>query len=631
MPERNTTAPVAGWKKTDAGRPRGPVPAPGSRRRARSPRFAGLLAVLLFASLHGVSGTGPGTGPVKIFPLSRVRRGLRAEARTVLSGTEQVPIAIEILGVVRDGIGDGIDMILGRFTGKTGRFTGVAHGMSGSPVYVDGKWLGSLSYAIGNFAREPVCGITPAEAMLRLEKLPGGALPWLVPPAGDGTDAGGTADVRPWPVQPIVAGIRSSSVPGLARRLAGLGLPLAAPPVLAGRDAGANPGPGTGGARLRPGDPVAVLLSWGDLVLGATGTVTWRQGDELLAFGHPFTGAGRSDLPIAPAEIVWTVASDLSSFKIANIGSPVGRLDQDRLPGIHGRVGNPPPGVPVTVSIRRPGRPARTRRARVARDPRLLPSLVGQVVVPTLVVDTTGAETGEAFRVRAVVRLADGRELASEQGASDPRGLAAIGADLARLLTGLARPPLPLPGIERIDVDVSTVEPEGGWRVAGIVPDRLVVRAGEHLRVAVRLEGSRGRRRVETLDLPVPRRALPGRYTLLVGSARDLAGKLGSLAEARRRTARTPADYLAALGDRPSNLDLAARLVLPAEGIVARGRTYPALPGTAHVLLRDRPGTGPLYRARWLPVAGVSRRLDRPVAEVEKAGIEIVPGEETSR
>ncbi len=631
MPDRNTTFLVERCRKIDSREAGIPSRGRGTRRRERSRCLAVLLAVLVFASLHGVSGTGRGPGPVKIFPLDRVRRGLRAEARTVIAGTEQVPIEIEILGLVRDGIGGGVDMILGRFTGKTGRFTGVAHGMSGSPVYVDGKWLGSLSYAIGNFSREPICGITPAEAMLRLRDLPGGPLPWLVDRGKDGGTADPGTGVRPWPVQPIVAGIRRSTLPVLAARLEGLDLPIAGVPVLAGRLA---PGEGTAGdatPALSPGDPVAVLLSWGDLVLGATGTVTWRDGDELLAFGHPFTGAGRSGLPIAPAEIVWTVASELSSFKIANIGTPVGRLDQDRLTGIHGRVGDPPRGLPITVAIRRPDRPEETRRAFVVRDPRYVATLAGQVILPTLVTDVIGAESEEAFRVRTVVRLEDGRELVAEQGASSPRGVGGIGADLARLLARLVRPPLPVPGIERIDVTVSTVEPEGGWRVAGIVPDRLVVRAGERLRVTARLEGTRGRRRTETLELTVPESALPGGYTLFVGSARELAGKLGSLAEARRRTARTATDYLDALADQPSNLDLAARLVLPAEGIVARGRTYPALPGTAHVLLRTGPGAGPLFRARWLPVTGTSLRLDRPVADVAKTAIEIVSAEETAR
>ena len=637
MSNRNTNPRRTAWKGIDSpGRP-------GRARGGRNPgqgrlRFlvAGLL-VAVFASLHGVSGNEPSPGSPKIFPLQEVRRGLRAEARTVLAGGEQVPIEIELLGIVRDGIGGGVDMILGRFTGERGRFTGVAHGMSGSPVYVDGRWLGSLSYAIGNFDREPICGITPAAAMLRLREMPGGPLPWLVDEPAAETAAGGLAvpadpaGVRPWPAQAVVAGIGRPSLPGLSRRLAAAGLYLGGSPVLAGRLA-AGTGSGDAIPALRPGDPVAVLLTWGDLLLGATGTVTWRSGDELLAFGHPFTGSGRSGLPIAGAEIVWTVASQLSSFKIANIGSPVGRLDQDRLTGIHGRVGAPPEGLPVTVTIDRPGRSVVTRRVLVARDPRYVPSVAGQIVVPTVVLDTIGAESQEAFRVRSVVRLADGRELVTEQGASAPRGLEGIGKDLSRLLAALVQPPVPVPRIERIDVAVETREPEGGWRLAAVVPDRLVVRPGEELGIVVRLEGTRGRRRGVRLRLPIPGDALPGGYELFVGSARELAGKLGSLAETRRRTARNPEDYLAALAARPSNLDLAARLVLPAEGIVARGRTYPALPGTAHLLLRDRPGAGSLYRARWLPVATTVRRLARPVAEVARMKIEIVStDEETAR
>src|ERR1035437_1991224 len=104
----------------------------------------------------------------KIFPLAEVRRGLHGVAYTVFEGVTPEPMEVEILGVLKDAIGPGQDMILARLKGEKPEYTGVVAGMSGSPVYVDGRLLGALSYRIGQFSKEPICGITPIEQMFEV-------------------------------------------------------------------------------------------------------------------------------------------------------------------------------------------------------------------------------------------------------------------------------------------------------------------------------------------------------------------------------------------------------------------------------------------------------------------------------
>ena len=112
----------------------------------------------------------PATAPLntKIFPLAEIRRGQRGVAYTVFEGVTPEPMEVEILGVLKDSLGPGQDMILARLHGEKPEYTGVVAGMSGSPVYIDGRLVGALSYRIGQFSKEPICGITPIEQMLEV-------------------------------------------------------------------------------------------------------------------------------------------------------------------------------------------------------------------------------------------------------------------------------------------------------------------------------------------------------------------------------------------------------------------------------------------------------------------------------
>lgn len=586
-------------------------------------RKLGILAscalLLVFAlTSETVASTG-----VETFPLADVRPGLRGSITTVLQGTEPVTIELEILGVIDDGIGPGVPMILGRFVDETGRWTGVAGGMSGSPVTIDGKLLGALSYSIGTFAKEPICGITHIDTMLALENYPGG----LVGAKGAAASLG----ALPVPLSFIASGFAPSALDALGDELRALGIPAAIDTPIAISTRSSEPL----GTRLAPGDPVSALLVWGDLVLGATGTITWREGDLLLAFGHPFLGFGRLDLPLAPAEVIWTVPSEWSSFKIARIGKPAGAVDQDRLTAIRGRVGREPRGVGMRVAIERPGRPAIEKNFQIARDPLVTPVLTA-ITLSSLLSQELGAERDEALRMTATLRLASGRELRIDSAGPTP-GAAGnrFAGEIAQLVSSITQAPMALPEIDRLDVVIAAVEPLGGWSIVRALPDRLVARHGESIRVAVDLEGPRGLKRRETLELAIPASVRAGRYTLMVGSTRALDAAFGSEDEALRRTATSPEAYLDSIAAKRSDAVLEARLAASSEGIVTAGGRYPALPGSAHILLRQRPGGAPLFRSRFVAAASAQVELERAVAEVARVPIVVrnaadgVSGEES--
>ena len=588
----------------------------------RAARRAAAAAVLLAGLVAAFAAAPAAAAPPPTLPLAEVRPGMVGTLSTVLRGTQRETIEIELLGVLDDGIGPGVDMILCRLRGELGTWTGVAAGMSGSPVTVDGKLVGALSYSIGGFSKEPLCGITPIETMLALERFPAGLAPWS---AGAAARASG---LEPVPLALAARGLDPALFDGSDALLRSLGLARPVQVVPAGAPAPRDPKAGP--PALEPGDAVAGLLVWGDVQLAATGTVTWRDGEKILAFGHPFMGTGRAEIPFAPAEIAWTVPSLLSSFKISNVGVPAGTMTQDRLTAVSGAIGPVPAGLPVALAIRRTDETAVTRSFSVAKDPLIAPQLV-DLALRIALGQELGRERLEVLRARGTIALADGRRLPFE--AVGPGVMSgdeqAIGGELGRRLAALMRPPMALPAVSGIELAVSSVDPEGLYKLTRALPDRLVARPGETLRVALDLDGPRGSQRRETLALRVPETALPGRYVLLAGSPRALANELGGVAEARRRTAKDAADYLATFESTAADDALELALALPAEGLVADGREYPALPGTAQMLLRARPAAGDAGRVRGVTVARAGVPLERGVTGVARVSIEVLVQEST--
>jgi hypothetical protein len=412
---------------------------------------AGLLA--LPAALTAQSAPAAAVPPPSnggVFPLSEVHAGLKATAWTVFTGTTPEAMDVEILGVLRGARGPGHDLILAQLHGAKPEYTGVVAGMSGSPVYVGNRLLGSLSYRIGQFSKDPIAGITPIEQMMEVKDLPieksgnrdeaSGIGDEGLGTTGSGTegieigeqgignrkqdsakdDLSNESQLHAIETPLLMSGFRPEAIRLWQKEMAGTGLDMVAAGGGSGEDdtsqenekprpAAQLPGEKAGKSAnefpLEPGSAVSAELVRGDLEIAATCTVTYIDPKQLLACGHPILQAGAVSLPMTTAEVVATLASPLNAFKIINTGKVVGAFTQDRDSAIRGVLGMQAQMIPVHVNLHGVGNP-RELNVEVLD----LPELTAQAVMVSLyevLLETNDSTFETSYHLTGQIHLED--------------------------------------------------------------------------------------------------------------------------------------------------------------------------------------------------------------------------------
>jgi hypothetical protein len=359
--------------------------------RMRHFAVAALMAGVLLVAAAGaqqaeMAGPPPSTGG--FYPLSEVHRGLKATAWTVFAGTKPEAMDVEILGVLKGARGPGHDMILAQLKGAKPEYTGVVAGMSGSPVYVGNKLLGSLSYRIGQFSKDPIAGITPIEQMLEVRDIP---IQQSSDQVAERTEAAlelpqrkqamggmeGESVFQPMDTPLVMSGFHPEAIKLWQQKMAGTGLEMVA---AGGGSSKASAADAASAARsIVPGSAVSALLVRGDLEIAATCTVTYVDPKQLLACGHPLLQAGSVSLPMTATEVVTTLASPLNAFKIVNTGQEIGAFTQDRDAAIRGVMGASAKMIPIHIAVDGAGKP---RNLHI--DVLDLPSLTPQALLVSL-------------------------------------------------------------------------------------------------------------------------------------------------------------------------------------------------------------------------------------------------------
>lgn len=461
-----------------------------------------------------------------------LRPGMKGYGLSVFRGWEPERFDVEILDVMR-GVGPKKDVILARLSGAALGQAGVVAGMSGSPVYVDGKLVGAVAFA-WPFAKEPLCGIQPIGQMLSEKKNT----------PGDGSRAAGPQQAPDERFRNISTPVMVSCFSGQAGDFVGRFFERDAPggPFVvsaAGRAAGrADQAAFTGHAlkspdgRLKAGDAVSVNLVDGDMTVQAVGTVTYVSNRDVFIFGHPLDLSGHSRLPVSRAYIYSVIPSLQVSFKLGSSSETIGATVQDGPSGVYCRTGDVPAMVPVDMSVLSDTGSGLTRyRFRVTDHPGYFSGLAAAAVSSAIIdhagffddkriemdLDMTMLSSGERRTVRKKFRYAFHPSYFSVYGM--------IG-DLSRYLSVFAQNPFRDVAIQSVAVDVRVARQVRFATMEQFSVDRAAYFPGDVIRGRAVLREYRGGFRTENISIRVPEDAAPGSYWVLCGSEPSFYGDL---------------------------------------------------------------------------------------------------------
>lgn len=530
---------------------------------------------------------GPAAMPT--ISVDEVKTGQKGYGLSVFAGSEPERFDVEIVGVMRS-VSPGVDYILGRLTGKNLERSGVASGMSGSPVFIDGKLAGAVAFS-WPFSHEAIAGITPIDSMRRLSGLKGIEPITPIPPVPLADLRAGRipgdllqrelAKLRPQMANDAVASVQWVSTGFGERSQALLRQALGSSYMQAGSAGKALPGDAEKAKDVGLGSAVAAVLVDGDFRLAATGTVTDRYGDQVLAFGHQFLGMGPINVPMATAEVVTVLSNQYSSFKISNLGEEIGAFEQDRKMGIQGRIGQKAPTIPMVLRISGGGTDKpREFNMRLAQVPSYTPMLVGSSLVAGLesVAYTTGAQ---ALDVKARFRMKKYGDVELRQSFDGDSATAESAAFLLAIAGYLAQSPLEQVDFEEIEVDVSQSPLPRAATLVGAHAERTVVRPGERIGINLDLAAFRGERFRRSFELDLPQDLPAGRYSLLIGDGASIDGARLTLEPFEPVTFAQAVELLRSLNSRH---DLMVLGVYGGPGLSVAGEVMPRLPGSVRSL-----------------------------------------------
>ncbi len=530
--------------------------------------------------------TPPPSATAGIFPLSEVHRGLHGVAYTVFEGTQPEAMDVEILGVLKNVLGPNQDMILARLKGSKPEYTGVVAGMSGSPVYVDGKLLGALAYRIGQFSKEPIAGITPIAEMLAVngtaEPAPAlNAAMWLPDAGAQVTATSATTDIHPIDTPLILSGFNPEAVKFFQDHVSMMGLmPVAGLGGSSASDgshsAGGSP-PMDTSSPLLPGSAVSALLVRGDLEIAATCTVTYVDPHQVLACGHPITRFGNVSIPMTKADVVATLASPLNAFKIVNTTETVGSFTEDRSSAIRGVPGEAARMIPVAIHTHG-GLRDRTLHVEVIDNPDITPGALMVSLYESLL-ETNSYSEESTYQLRGTVAI-DGYPELHLQSLIAPtdtlpsalRAAVTVGQRFQAVYGNSAR----VRNIRRIDLDVDSLPGRRSVQLERAQATQPAAHAGDTVMVEATLRPFRGETRDLRIPIPIPSTLNPGPLRILLSDGATLD----------RLTSTTPAtegpielsSIIHQLNSAHSDDKLYVTLLLPNAQAVVDGRTLASIP-----------------------------------------------------
>ena len=561
----------------------------------------------------------------RTFPIDELRAGMVGIGKTVFEGDRLDEFRVHILGVLRNVIGPRRDLILARLEGGPLANTGVIAGMSGSPVYIDGRLVGAVSYSLGQFAKEPIAGITPigemteaatfagprrqvARVELQVPLTPEGlsaslrqAFSWMRPFAdspndiqvfGDGglNTAIGTL-LRPIATPLTLGGFDAGVIDPVASAFRDQGFVpvMAGSSLLAPRLAQTAWGASPTARPLRPGDPVGVALMSGDLEIGATGTVTEIDGDRVYAFGHPFYGLGPTQFPMTRAHVLTVLPSLANSMKIASTGEVIGTFQQDRATTIAGTLGPGPALIPVRITLTSERGTQKTFEMAIVNDQLFTPTLTYLSILNTL--GSYERQNGVAsYAVRGTASLKEHGHVAFEDLFTGDRPSLGAAAYVVAPINFLLRNAFEDVELERLDLEIEASEEPRSATLERVWVDGRRPKPGATVKLKMLLRTYRGEEITRTLPVEIPASAR-GTVSIMVADGARLSQWEARELQIQPLQTRGLPQMIRVLNNTRKHNRLYVRLLGRDNGAIVKGESLSSLPSSVMTVMEsDRNG-----------------------------------------
>ena len=550
-----------------------------------------------------------------LYPLEDLRPGMKGIARTVFAGTEPQEFSLEILGVLPGFTGPRQSTIIAKLSGTNVDKTGVFAGMSGSPVFIDDRLVGAIAYSFP-FSKEPICGITPIRQMIdnfeqgndkpkrnaearatsftelasadwkpRLPK-PSFTSTSLIAPVTAGSPL---APLMGQQIQqiatPVVfSGISQDSLSMFSAELTRSGL---LPVSGVGGSAAITPLEPFDEKTLTPGASVSVQLVRGDYSIAASGTVTFRDGERIYAFGHPFLGLGGSDMPMTESSVVTVIANSYNSFKLAVPGRMVGSISQDRATGVFGQLGHAPRMIPVKINLHTSRDRVEQFSYEVVSDEFLTPLLVNITVFNTIA--TRERSVGEStIAINGSIAVDGQAPIAVQRRFSSANAAVLAAGSIAAPVSSLLSSGFDEVNIKGIVLDVDSSEEKRAATLERISLDRTEVGRGDQVEIQAYVRTDSGKQFVERIPVQIPADAPSGQLMIMIGDG-------ATLQEASATRVFVPRDLgqlVGAINKTRKNDRLYLRLLRPASGVVIGTTDLPNLPPSVVATLNNDRSSG---------------------------------------
>jgi hypothetical protein len=599
-----------------------------------------LLAIVALTFFFLVAPASRAQESTEMLPLSEVHPGMQGYAYTIFAGDQVEKFDLEVLGIMPNFLGPRQSIILVQLKGPKVEHTGVVAGMSGSPVYLDGKLAGALSLKLGVFTKEPIAGVTPIADVLHPPVQTSPSQPsqpaqssqnstQQFSPAYDASSNPSNNFATPQITLPtgsalepietplVFSGFQASALRQFSSQLQGYGFVAAQ---------GGTAAPRPDDSQLKPGDMAGMVLVQGDASINSACTVTAVQADRVFLCGHPFLSLGDVQLPMARSRVVTTLSSDMASTKIVNMGGSIGTITGDHITAVTGKLGAPPAMIPLDLTLSVAGA-EKQLHFQLVNHPRLTPILVALTTFSGLTQNSLYGE-GTTLHLSGEIQLKNHAPVQIENtfapgDALSPDGLP-IALTMQNIFARLFTNNFEATSVERVSLRVESVPGRHSFTIESAWLEKGEAAPGENLRVRVLLRPYRGPAQIQETTVHVPDQVARGTMLRILVSDADMLNRASRGFAATAVNASASLDQLIALLNRERRNDrLYVGLFAPFPTMLWEDKELPNVPLSQINIVDGRPTPGTVQILRESLSSESSIPLGGPVAGVISLNLQI--------